>query len=101
MATRVRLLGDGHLPALVIPQQRAMGYRRGEEWEVRTFVGPFSRAKGLVVSATFLVDLSCFGFLPSRLDRLCPFAMTSSRAGSRVDQQKVVKRILCQLLPSK
>jgi len=79
VASRVLVLGDGHhLPALVHSPASAMSYRRGEARVVGTFVGPLSRVKGLVGSTIFLVDLSCFGFLASRLDRRCPFAMTSS-----------------------
>jgi hypothetical protein len=42
-----------------------------------SFAGLRSGASSGNVKAVFFSDFGCFGFLASRLDRLCPFAMTS------------------------
>jgi hypothetical protein len=53
------------------------GYRRGISRPFCPFAGLRSGASSGNVKAVFFSDFGCFGFLASRLDRLCPFAMTS------------------------
>jgi hypothetical protein len=56
--------------------QTAVRYRRGNSRPFSALTRPRSGASSVKGTAVFFSDFGCFGFLVSRLDLLCPFAIT-------------------------
>jgi len=52
-------------------------YRRDKSRSLCAFAGPRSGASSVKGVAAFFADFGCFGFLASRFDLLCPFAITN------------------------